>query len=57
MVEPIPLKPMFMGRHQDVAFEPSRRIKVIAPEDFVEEMKIEISKMNANYFGDFQGSS
>ena len=33
-----------------------RRIKVIAPADFVEEMKIEISKMNANYFGDFQSS-
>lgn len=33
-----------------------RRIKVIAPEDFVEEMKIEISKMNANYFEDFQSS-
>ena len=26
-----------------------RRVKVTAPEDFVEEMKIEISKMNANY--------
>lgn len=26
-----------------------RRIKVIAPEDFAEEMKMEISKMNANY--------
>lgn len=26
-----------------------RRVKVTAPEDFVEEMKIEISKMHANY--------
>ena len=26
-----------------------RRVKVTAPEDFVEEMKIEITKMNANY--------